>query len=72
MRNAQTVSTLENEILICNLRDKVVSGCPRTQASLMVRESTALAENQWAFDLIISGDCTNAASVQMAETKRVI
>lgn len=46
MRNAQAVSALENEILISNLCDKMVSGCPRTQTNLVVRESAALTENQ--------------------------
>lgn len=63
VRNSQTAPALKDDFLICHLGDKMVSVCPSAQARLVICGSAALAENQWAFGKVISGDVTDIASV---------
>jgi hypothetical protein len=68
----KTPATLQNEVPLVNLGDKVFSAAARTKALLMIRRAAALAEDKRSSDVIILIKVAGRAACKVSQSEFVI
>jgi hypothetical protein len=72
MCDPKTPATLQNEVVLIDLGDKVFTAAARTKALLMIRRAAPLTEDKGASDVIIFKVVAGRAASKVSQSEFII
>jgi hypothetical protein len=72
MCDSKTPATLQDEVLLINLGDKVFTAAARTKALLMIRRGAPLTEDKGSSDVIVFKVVAGRAACKVSQSEFII